>query len=137
MLSSASSSSFLTCADTSGTQLKLTKTELHYEKIPRYGLLPESPTILAETQPEDRAQTKMASPALNMQSNYQTTQKFCISTKIFQTASFRLKWLVLVHQIHLKKRKKKLHSLLKSIKKPSELTTTENYTLLCLYIIWV
>lgn len=107
MLSSASSSSFLTCADTSGTQLKLTKTELHYEKIPRYGLLPESPTILAETQPEDRAQTKMASPALNMQSNYQTTQKFCISTKIFQTASFRLKWLVLVHIKYTSRKERK------------------------------
>lgn len=36
-------------------------------------------------------------PALhgnNMQSDYQTTQKLCIYTKIFQTTSFRLNQLV-------------------------------------------
>lgn len=141
--SSGTSSSFLTCADPSGTQLKLPKLEFHHESrtVPKFGLLPSSPTVLAGAQPGDRAQTKMtALHRNNTQSNYQTTQKLCIYTKILQTTSFRLNQLVSVQvKYALKKERKKLHSLLEMIKKKPnptlELTTTENDALLCLYII--
>lgn len=106
MLSSTTSSSFLTCAD-NFLKLKLPKIELHHEKNPKFGLLPGCPTILAEAQLGDRAQTKMASPASNRQSNYQTTQKLCICTKIIQTSSFRLNWLVSVHAKYASRKERK------------------------------
>lgn len=89
-------------ADTSGTQLKLPKTELHHEKIPKYSLLPGCPTILAEAQP--RAEHRQKWPALHQicRATVRPHRNFASVQR-----SFRLNQLVSVHVKHASRKEGK------------------------------